>query len=226
MATDWTDLPYDEALAFLRGLYPMGNDDFTALELEVADLAFVVARVTKINMLQWVLDKAAAIFQTGGTVDDFNAQLDDILREAITEAHVEAMARINTQHQFGAGTWQQGSEPGTESRIWGWQYGTLRDDRVRHTHALLDGKRFQTDDPAGRAVFPPWDWGCRCGALWIQRSEIPADAESDALPADVRQDVGDSTYASPALLTQFKPDLTGIDPRIIAAYIDDRPEVN
>lgn len=46
-----------------------------------------------------------------------------------------------------------------------WQYQTVGDEHVRHTHRILDGKIFAWDDVEGRRLYPPNDYGCRCEAV-------------------------------------------------------------
>jgi SPP1 gp7 family putative phage head morphogenesis protein len=226
MAGDWTTLPYDEALAELRDRRPMGDDEFKTIELEVGELAFVLARVTKMDMLQWLLEKLDSWFAAGRTLPEFDAHVDEILTEAITDAHIEQMVRLSMQYQYGAGQVQAGTDPDLADEFWGWEYETQHDDRVRHAHRLLDGRRFASDDAAAFAVFPPWEFGCRCGVTWLLKTEIPEGAASSQIPTDVRLALASTDYASPALGIPYKPDLTGFDPRLIEAYANDNAEVN
>jgi len=42
------------------------------------------------------------------------------------------------------------------------KYVTVGDERVRHSHAVLDGLIKAIDDPIWNTIYPPKDWGCRC----------------------------------------------------------------
>lgn len=67
------------------------------------------------------------------------------------------------------------------------QFSTVHDDKVRETHALLDGKTAPKTDPLWRRIWPPLDWKCRCTIIpgvkdkvrkhnvaeLIKRAEIP-----------------------------------------------------
>lgn len=46
--------------------------------------------------------------------------------------------------------------------IWGWEYRTQRDERVRTDHWALDGMRLPVHHPLWDRYMPPWDWNCRC----------------------------------------------------------------
>lgn len=47
-------------------------------------------------------------------------------------------------------------------KLWGWEYRTQRDDRVRNDHWALDGMRLPVHHTLWDKFMPPWDWGCRC----------------------------------------------------------------
>lgn len=45
------------------------------------------------------------------------------------------------------------------------EYLTAGDNRVRHKHQLLNGRKFSIYDTEARRIWPPNDWGCRCEFL-------------------------------------------------------------
>lgn len=45
------------------------------------------------------------------------------------------------------------------------EYKTQEDDRVRHSHELLNGTVKKVDDPFWDTYYPPNGWGCRCYVL-------------------------------------------------------------
>lgn len=54
------------------------------------------------------------------------------------------------------------------------RYNTVGDDRVRDTHAVLDGVTRPVDDPFWNTYLPPWDFNCRCDvtSLTARQSKI------------------------------------------------------
>lgn len=224
MSEDWVDMPFDQAVKYLRGLRPMADADYADLEAEIAARAFTVARVTKIEMLQSILDKLNDGLEKGLTLEEFASDLDTIVGGALTDAHIETIYRTNIQTAYGAGKWQQGTDPDIADDIWGWRYVTVGDDRVRDEHAELEGMEFRTGD--GDSVFPPWDFNCRCSAEWITKLEQGEDVESDAIPDDVQASLDDSDFASPALKIEYRPDLSGVNPSLLADYANDQALVN
>jgi SPP1 gp7 family putative phage head morphogenesis protein len=64
---------------------------------------------------------------------------------------------------------QRAVELGCTSYIW----TTMHDERVRHSHSVLDGRTFfwdsppVVDGPTSRRCHPGEDYGCRCSAIFV-----------------------------------------------------------
>jgi|HubBroStandDraft_3_1064219.scaffolds.fasta_scaffold175356_3 hypothetical protein len=52
------------------------------------------------------------------------------------------------------------------------EYITMHDDRVRPSHAALDGSIWRIDDPF--APVPPCGYNCRCSMRYVAKSNSPA----------------------------------------------------
>lgn len=68
--------------------------------------------------------------------------------------------------------------------LWGFEYLTVGDDRVRPEHEALDGIKRKKDDEFWDTYWPPNGWNCRCQAVAIYDSEekqtpVPKGAEAD-----------------------------------------------
>jgi SPP1 gp7 family putative phage head morphogenesis protein len=55
-----------------------------------------------------------------------------------------------------------------------WKYTTAGDERVRHTHLLLEGIILPANDPRWAKLFPPNGWNCRCYIVPRLRHEFDA----------------------------------------------------
>ena len=75
---------------------------------------------------------------------------------------LETLFRAQTQIAYNAGRWQADQDPAVQEILWGYEYSTVGDDRVRATHAALDGIRLRKTDPFWDRFWPPNGWGCRC----------------------------------------------------------------
>lgn len=84
-----------------------------------------------------------------------------LAESAITDAHREASA---------AGALDPES-------VW-FEYVTMHDDRVRPSHAALDGTTWRIDDPL--APVPPIGYNCRCAMRYVGK---PATVAASVLPA-------------------------------------------
>ncbi len=88
--------------------------------------------------------------------------------QGVTPAHsftLENIFRTETQKAFSVGRWQFNQQPEIQAILWGYQYVTAGDARVRPTHAGLDGVKLPKDSPRWSQIFPPNGFSCRCQAI-------------------------------------------------------------
>lgn len=83
-----------------------------------------------------------------------------------------------------------------------WRYRTQRDNSVRDTHRMLDGKIFSVSDAAGARIFPPNDWNCRCFAEQMSEAaarELSGDIQSTTqTEALLQSDVAEEFRVNPS----------------------------
>lgn len=82
-------------------------------------------------------------------------------------SRLETAFRTQTQIAFNAGRWEAAKIPAVADILWGWEYVTVGDDRVRPNHEAMDGARYPTDDPIWLSIWPPNGYNCRCATLEI-----------------------------------------------------------
>lgn len=80
---------------------------------------------------------------------------------------LEAIFRTQLQLTFSAGKYQAERDPDIDEILWGYKYVTVGDDRVRDSHAPLDGTTLPKDDPFWQRFYPPNGWNCRCQLIPI-----------------------------------------------------------
>lgn len=75
---------------------------------------------------------------------------------------------ITTQHTIGrnASIWIATID---DPRVWGYEYRTARDERVRKSHAAMEGRRYPKRHKFWRKYAPPNGWNCRCELVPIYR---------------------------------------------------------
>lgn len=79
--------------------------------------------------------------------------------------------RTQTQLAYSVGRLTANADPAIQEILWGYEYVTVGDDRVRPAHAALDGFRAKKDDPAWRSIMPPNGWNCRCSVIEIWQDD-------------------------------------------------------
>lgn len=101
------------------------------------------------------------------------------LREAFDAAGIgpqadwqlENLYRTQVQTAYSAGQWNANQDPIIREILWGYEYTTVGDDRVRPSHAAMDGMRAGKDDPIWQTHFPPCGYNCRCTAIEIYKGD-------------------------------------------------------
>ncbi len=117
-------------------------------------------------------------------VKQLRTAFDDLGLTPRNSFQLEAIFRTQTQLAYGAGRWQADQHEAVQEILWGYQYATVGDDRVRPTHAELDGMTAPKEHPVWRTHWPPNGWACRCQTLtlfdeqtvWVPGSIVLADA--------------------------------------------------
>lgn len=114
-----------------------------------------------------------------------------LLRIAFEEAGVTAAAdyqlesifRTQTQASYGAGRWNSLQDPAVQDILWGFEYASTRDDRVRPEHEGWDGTRLPKNHAWWQTHWPPNGYNCRCTAIEIFDNAVATDVpDGDADP--------------------------------------------
>lgn len=103
-----------------------------------------------------------AAVQRGTRVEELSSFIDD--RFKAMEANATTIARTETGKVYADLTEYRSRELGVEKYTW----ATVGDDRVRPSHAAMDGVELRWDDPPtvdGELVHPGQAINCRCVAL-------------------------------------------------------------
>lgn len=101
--------------------------------------------------------------------------MEQLVREAfdkagMTNAHpwlLETQTRTQTQIAYSAGRLMANEDEAIQEILYGYEYCTIGDDRVRPSHAALDGLRLPKEDPRWREIMPPNGYNCRCSVVEI-----------------------------------------------------------
>lgn len=161
--------PNEAAAAYIRGKAVADPAHFGALPAQLKQRAFTVAGIERMDTLRRLRDTIARLPE-GASWDEVKRDLaaeispfvdvEDGKRAKAARARAEFMLRMQGAQAYAVARHQQ--QMGSLERFPYWQYETVGDNRVRASHAALDGKVLRADDPWWKTHYPPWDWGCRC----------------------------------------------------------------
>lgn len=96
---------------------------------------------------------------------------ESLRRVGITDEDAEdnvVATLVRTQHGISRNAWIWISTI-DDPRVWGYEYRTHRDERVRPAHAAMDGRRYPKRSVFWRRYAPPNGWNCRCELVPIYR---------------------------------------------------------
>jgi SPP1 gp7 family putative phage head morphogenesis protein len=170
--------PHTEAAALIKDKPVVVRDVFDKLLPELKGRAFTISGIEAAKVLQDVRDIIAELPE-GGNWDDLKSRVADELSQtnpfvpnpdaddeeqakarAAAEARAELLLRTHGFQAYAAANERIIQE---QKDVFPFcEYITAGDDRVRDSHAALDGKIIPTNDPFWDTHTPPWDWGCRC----------------------------------------------------------------
>jgi SPP1 gp7 family putative phage head morphogenesis protein len=163
-----------EALAYFRKKLAMTAEEFDALDYAYRDVAFTVARVDSLRIISQVKRALQDAIAQGTTMAAFVQTVDQIMDEAgmsrLNPRHVQTVFRTNTASAFMAGRMAIFDQL-DEEEFPLWEYQAILDDRVRPTHAILDGVRMTKGEFMAARLVPPLGFNCRCSLSPVHRSE-------------------------------------------------------
>jgi SPP1 gp7 family putative phage head morphogenesis protein len=178
---------YDNAIQALKAQMHVG--DLSIDQLRDAFVPDVLAKLHDMNRATQgrITTKMLELTQRQAHVTEGIRELQGVFTAAgITPENsytLENIFRTQTQLAYGAGRWAALHEPEIDDILWGFEYSTVGDDRVRSSHAAMDGVRLPKDHSFWQTNWPPNGWSCRCQALEIFEGDDLAKESKIILPA-------------------------------------------
>ena len=90
---------------------------------------------------------------------------------------LENMVRTQIAIAYSAGRWNANQDPAIQEILWGYEYVTVGDDRVRPSHEAIDGAAYPKEHPFWESNWPPNGYSCRCDVLELFKDEAPVVVE-------------------------------------------------
>ena len=162
-----------EAADWLRDKARANIGVFEQMLPEIRARAFAVSGIEDMKRLARIQEAIAKVPEGG----DWREARERIAEETGgSEAQAENVLRTNAFQAYAAARYR--SQMGDTEVFPYLKYVTVGDDRVRDSHARLNGTILRKDDPFWETHYPPWDWGCRCVAVELTE-EMARDEQAE-----------------------------------------------
>ena len=176
---------YDSALRFVHERLNLTPENTAAIAGAYGNEAARVTRQASAAVERSAQRAVRDIVAEGMHVNEGIARLRQSMDAAGIPANkpwiLETLVRTNIQMAYSAGRFQANQDPAIDAILWGYEYVTVGDDRVRPEHAALEGVRLAKDSPRLHPIWPPNGWQCRCTMLEIYVDD-PAAQRTESYP--------------------------------------------
>lgn len=169
---------YGDALAYLKKRVALTDEQMTALIELYGNESVKVTRGLADQTEAAVQRAMRKIVEKGMHVRDGIAELrQELVRSGqgpLSDGLMQTFVRTQTGMAYSAGRWNGNQSEAIQEILWGYEYVTAGDGRVRPTHQAMDGVRAAKDDPLWQTWWPPAGFNCRCSTLEIFAGEREA----------------------------------------------------
>ncbi len=167
----------DDQFRAVLGVNPLRNEPYLEPQVQAftkrnASLikSIPTQSLTKIETL------VRTAVETGATSKTLATAIQKEIKSTKNRAKLIARDQINKFN--GKLTELRQQEAGVEQYVW----STSRDERVRHSHSIKDGKVFSWNNPPADTGHPGEDFQCRCAAIPVLNSHKASPSVSSILP--------------------------------------------
>lgn len=105
-----------------------------------------------------------------GDVEITNSKTGEIRTTRFNDARLQLIYDVNLRQSHAAGRWAAIQR--NKKRLPLVMYRTMRDERVRTSHAAWDGLALPADHPFWHQHYPPNSWRCRCTAFALSEKDL------------------------------------------------------
>lgn len=137
------------------------------------------------NIHHFGFDKSLAQVMQLNKILDNDKTYADFKREAIKVLDAFNRANLKTEYDLAVSTSQNAANwirQKKERDLFPYlKYLTAGDNRVRESHAALDGKIFRVTDNTWLSIYPPNGWNCRCEMIQLRDPDGPVTTGTEAI---------------------------------------------
>lgn len=222
---------FEEALRVLQSKVALPPDEYKKLSELARQKAFTVGGITRLDILQDLLNELQRTITEGQTLQEFKANIRNRMAEkgwrGTTPYRLETIFRTNLQTAFQVGRYQQMKRPEVVEMRPYWLYDAVNDGATRPSHRALDGMVRRHDDPFWEEWYPPNGFNCRCRVIPLSAEAVARRGltiQSGDLPKSWDKETGEILQMSPDKgfgvnpATAWEPDLSRFDEDVKKAY--------
>lgn len=134
-----------------------------------------------------------------GDVEITDPKTGELRTTRFDDARLQLIYDINLRQSYAAGRWARSQRTKASKPLM--LYRTMRDERVRASHARWDGVALPIDHPFWDTHYPPNGWRCRCRAFAVSERDLQRyEAEGIKI----------LRAAPPVAFTEFENRTTGV----------------
>lgn len=175
---------FDDAVKFARWRLGLSEPQLASLRQLYGDYAVNMTNGVS-GALEGRLRKAVAeVIESGLHVQGGTAALreatsriiGEFTRAGLTRQNgflIETVYRTQVNLAYMAGRMNGNADPIVNEMLWGYEYVTAEDDRVRPNHEALHGLRLPKDHPRWNEITPPNGFNCRCDLIEVFIDDAP-----------------------------------------------------
>lgn len=203
-------VPFKEAIDFFQAKQPLPSGAYTDLVHSMHDRAFVIAGVTRQDVLTDVQALVQKALKDGVPLKEFQKSFAQAIEGKwvpTNKAGAENTAwrsrviyETNIRTAYASGRYQQLQSLKKTHPYWKYRHGDSK--RPRPQHLAWDGLMLKADDPWWQTHYPPNGWGCRCFVDACDKVDLEDSGRQapDQAPPDAMRKVkfGDREIEVPA----------------------------
>lgn len=167
--------PYDASTKFMQDRLQLDKAQLVNLQSQYGQAAVNVTKDMGALVERKAKVAVAEITKQGMHVKQGVQHLRKAMEKAGIEIanpwYLENIVRSQTQMAYMAGRWNANQDPAIDEILWGYEYFTVGDDRVRPGHEALEGTVLKKDDPRWSEIWPPNGWSCRCDVAEVYKDD-------------------------------------------------------
>jgi SPP1 gp7 family putative phage head morphogenesis protein len=215
------DVQFEESIAWFRSRIPMTDDEYNKLELNARRRAFTVSGVANLDLVDTTMSEIQKALELGTGLKDFKQAVGQKLRDAWGDNatrsagyRMETIFRTNIQQAYGAGRYDQLTNPDVLAARPFWMYDAIMDSRTSGICSSLNGTVRPADDDWWNGHIPPLHHMCRSGLRSLTRSGAKARGITQN-PASV---TGSEGFGQRPGVEEWEPDWSKYSEGTLATY--------